>query len=58
LRGPNRELHLDESTRLTLMREVCGRPGVTRFFTKSLEFDQLFESLQQFCAFEMRRADL
>lgn len=45
--------NLDESTRQMLMREVCGRPGVARFFTKSLEFDQLFESLQQFCAFEM-----
>jgi hypothetical protein len=48
---------LDESTRHTLMREVCGRPGVTHFFTKSLDFDQLFESLQEFCGFEMHCAD-
>ena len=49
--------HIDEPTRQTLMREVCGRSGVTRFLTKSLEFDQLFESLRQFCAFEMYHAD-
>jgi hypothetical protein len=40
------------------MREVCGRPGMARFFTKSLELDQLFEALQESCAFEMHRADL
>jgi hypothetical protein len=39
------------------MREMCGRPGVTHFFTKSLDLDQLSKSLQEFCAFEMHRAD-
>lgn len=48
---------LDESTRQTLMRDMSGRPGVAHFFTKSLESDDLFESLQQFCGFEMHHAD-
>jgi len=49
---------LDESTRQMLMREVCGHPGVVRFFTKSPDvFEPLFEALQQFCAFETHRED-
>jgi CheY-like chemotaxis protein len=43
---------LDELTREGLMREVCGRPGATRVLVKSLDTNELFGSLREFCGFD------
>jgi CheY-like chemotaxis protein len=45
---------LDEVTELNLKREICGRPGATRFFTKAPDTDGLFEALQENCRFRKR----
>jgi CheY-like chemotaxis protein len=47
--------NLDEITRKRLMREVCGKPGVTQIFAKALDTDELFAALQKLCAFEYNR---
>jgi CheY-like chemotaxis protein len=46
---------LDEITVQSLMREVCGKPGVARIFKKSFDTDELFGALQKFCGFEYNR---
>ncbi len=47
---------LDEATQQALRREVCGRPGVARFFEKTFDTDELFEALQKVCGFETQPA--
>jgi CheY-like chemotaxis protein len=49
--------NLDEMTRVSLMREVCGKPGATRVFRKPLDTDELFGALQKLCGFEYNRVD-
>jgi CheY-like chemotaxis protein len=49
--------NLDEITQQSLMREVCGRPGVVRIFIKALDTDELFAALQMLCGFEYNRID-
>jgi CheY-like chemotaxis protein len=46
---------LDEITRQSLMREVCGKAGVTQIFVKAFDTDELFAALQKLCAFEYNR---
>jgi CheY-like chemotaxis protein len=46
---------LDEITQRSLMREVCGKPGVARVFIKSFDTDELFGALQKLCGFEYNR---
>jgi CheY-like chemotaxis protein len=46
---------LDEITVQSLMREVCGKPGVARIFKKSFDTDELFGALQKICGFESNR---
>jgi CheY-like chemotaxis protein len=45
------EGRFDEATESNLKREVCGRPGATRFFRKPLDVEELFPALQKFCGF-------
>ena len=47
--------NLDEITVKSLMREVCGKPGVARIFKKSFDTDELFGALQKLCGFEYNR---
>jgi CheY-like chemotaxis protein len=47
--------NLDEITVQSLMREVCGKPGVARIFKKSFDTDELFGALQKICGFEHNR---
>jgi CheY-like chemotaxis protein len=49
--------NLDEITQQSLMREVCGKPGVVRIFIKAFDTDELFAALQKLCAFEYNRMD-
>ena len=49
--------YLDDMTRQTLMREVCGKPGVAQIFRKSSDTDELFGALQKLCGFEHNRVD-
>ncbi len=49
--------NLDEITQQSLMREVCGKPGVVRIFMKAFDTDELFAALQKLCAFEYNRMD-
>ncbi len=44
--------HLDEWTDAELKRDVCGQPGVLRFFKKPLDIDELFRALQKVCPLE------
>lgn len=46
---------LDEITVQSLMRKVCGKPGVARIFKKSFDTDELFGALQKICGFEHNR---
>jgi CheY-like chemotaxis protein len=46
---------LDEMTRQSLAREVCGKPGVAQVFIKSFNADELFEALKKVCGFEYSR---
>lgn len=46
---------LDEITKQSLMREVCGKPGVAWIFGKSFDTDALFGELQKLCGFEYGR---
>lgn len=48
---------LGEVTEQSLMREVCGKPGVTQIFRKSPDTDELFGALQRLCGFEYNRVD-
>jgi CheY-like chemotaxis protein len=48
---------LDEITQQSLMREVCGKPGVARIFIKAFDTDELFAALQKLCGFEYNRID-
>jgi CheY-like chemotaxis protein len=43
---------LGEVAERSLMREVCGKPGVRRIFRKSVDIDELFGALQKVCGFE------
>ncbi len=47
--------NLDQMTVQSLMREVCGKPGVARIFKKSFDTDELFGALQKLCGFEYNR---
>jgi CheY-like chemotaxis protein len=47
--------NLDEITQQSLMREVCGKPGVVRIFVKAFDTDELFAALQMLCGFEYNR---
>ena len=51
------ERDLDQMTRDSLMREVCGKPGVARILRKSLDTEELFGALQKLCGFEYNRVD-
>jgi len=44
-------------TEQSLMREVCGKPGVARIFRKSVDTNELFGALQKVCGFENNRVD-
>jgi CheY-like chemotaxis protein len=48
---------LDEMTKQSLMREVCGKPGVARIFGKSFDTGELFGALQKLCGFEYNRME-
>lgn len=48
---------LGEITEQSLMREVCGKPGVVRIFRKSFDTNELFGALQKVCGFENNRVD-
>ena len=48
--------NLDEITVQSLMREVCGKPGVAQIFKKSLDTGELLGALQKLCGFEHNRA--
>jgi CheY-like chemotaxis protein len=48
---------LDEITRQSLQREVCGKPGVAKIFGKSFDTDALFGALQKLCGFEYNRIE-
>jgi CheY-like chemotaxis protein len=48
---------LDEITQQSLMREVCGKPGVAQIFEKAFDTDELFAALQKLCAFEYNRVE-
>jgi CheY-like chemotaxis protein len=50
------EWDLDEITVQSLMREVCGKPGVAQIFKKSFDLDELFGALQKLCGLEYNRA--
>jgi CheY-like chemotaxis protein len=45
--------HLDAATESDLKREICGRPGASRFFKKPIRTEELFPALQKFCAFAL-----
>ena len=49
--------NLDEITQQSLMREVCGKPGVVRIFEKAFDTDELFAAMQKLCGFEYNRID-
>jgi CheY-like chemotaxis protein len=47
---------LDETTQISLKRDVCGLPGAVRIFKKSFDVGELFEALQKFCALDYVRS--
>jgi CheY-like chemotaxis protein len=47
---------LDDQTIQNLRLEICGQPGASRVFVKSLDTDELFGALQKVCGFEYNRA--
>ena len=49
--------NLDQITQQSLMREVCGKPGVVHIFVKAFDTDDLFAALQKLCAFDYNRID-
>jgi CheY-like chemotaxis protein len=48
---------LDAITQQSLMREVCGKPGVARVLGKSEDTRELFEALEKLCGFAYNRTD-
>ena len=48
---------LDDMTKDSLMREVCGKPGAARIFKKSFDTDEFFGALQKLCGFEYNRVN-
>ncbi len=42
---------LDDTTEEELTRDICGRPGVTKFLVKSSDTQALFSALQKLCGF-------
>jgi CheY-like chemotaxis protein len=48
---------LGEITEQSLMREVCGKPGVARIFKQSFDTTEFFGALQMICGFKNNRAD-
>ncbi len=48
---------LDDMTKDSLMREVCGKPGAARIFKKSFDTDEFFGALQKLCGFEYNRVE-
>ena len=47
---------LSELTEQELKRDICGRPGALRIFTKSFDTHELFEALQKYCGFDKNHA--
>jgi CheY-like chemotaxis protein len=47
---------LDDSTRVLLKREVCGRPGAALFLEKSFDTTELFTAIKKYCAFMENKA--
>ncbi len=47
---------LSELTEQSLKREIGGRPGALRIFTKSFDTHELFEALQKYCGFAKHHA--
>jgi hypothetical protein len=45
---------LDEPTERSLTRESYGRPGAAKVLRKSMNTDELFESLQKYCGFHRK----
>jgi CheY-like chemotaxis protein len=46
---------LDDITKDSLMREVCGKPGAASIFKKSFDTDEFFGALQKLCGFKYNR---
>jgi DNA-binding response OmpR family regulator len=46
---------IDKATEQSLMREMCGRSGALRIFTKPLDTQELFAAIQSHCAFDRRK---
>jgi len=46
------EKDIDRQTAGSLTRDIQGHAGVVRIFKKSFDFDELFQAIQEFCAFE------
>ena len=44
---------IDKASALNLKRQISGRPGAAAIFRKSLETEELFGALQQYCGFEI-----
>ncbi|HEY0331986.1 MAG TPA: response regulator [Rhodopseudomonas sp.] len=42
---------LNEVTRQTLRREICGHRGANQILKKSMDTSELFDTLQQYCGF-------
>ncbi|MDO9411236.1 MAG: response regulator [Pseudolabrys sp.] len=45
-------LEIDEITEQKLRREILGQAGALHIFKKSFDIHELFQALEQFCAFE------
>jgi len=43
---------LNEVTRQTLRREICGHRGASQILKKSMDTSELFETLQHYCGFQ------
>jgi CheY-like chemotaxis protein len=46
------ERDVDDRMAMSLKREVLGRSGASKVFRKSFDGSELFEALQEFCAFD------
>ena len=44
---------LDEASKINIQREICGRPGAIRIFTKPLDMDEMLSAAQKFCALDL-----
>ena len=47
---------LSDLTQQELKRDICGRPGALRVFTKSFDTGELFAALQKYCGFQKNHA--